>query len=121
MLAEKWVSQKLEAWCPGCRSTYRGEILPFLYADELGTRCPTCGDVLAMEGSDGWRKSSGPCRLLLPECLGGSDLHRKLADLVGSGEGSRVLVDRMDETRIVRPNSLAPLKEFGSAVGDGTR
>lgn len=119
MLAEKRVSTKLEARCPGCLSTHQGEILPFLYADELGYRCPTCGDVLAVGAGDR-REPSGPCLLLLPEGLAGSGLHRKLTELAGSGEGLRVLVDRTGGTRTVRPEYLPQPKGFGFAAWNGT-
>jgi len=121
MLAEQQVSTMLEARCPGCRSTYPAAILPFLYADELGPRCPGCGHVLIVGSRDGRREASSPCRLVLSEGLEGSGLQGMLAELAEGGEGLRVLVDRTGWTRTVRPISSAPTKGCGFAMGDGTR
>ena len=106
MLTEPQVSPALEARCPGCGREHPGASLPFLYADELGPRCPDCGSVLTV-GNDGdpWGRGSSSCRLVLSEGLEGSGLHEELVELTGGGEGLELLVDRTGETRTV---CLAP-------------
>lgn len=103
MLTEPQVSTTLEGRCSGCGHEYPWESLPFLYADELGHRCPGCGSVLLVDNTgDPHGKVREPCRLMLSGRLEGSGLHGRLVELVRGRGGLRVLVDRMGETRTVR-------------------
>ncbi|CAN5674821.1 hypothetical protein BH24ACT22_BH24ACT22_07160 [soil metagenome] len=103
MLTKPQVSTTLEARCPGCSHEYPGASLPFLYADELGHRCPGCGSVLII-GHDGGAhgKVREPYSLVLSGHLEGSGLHEKLAGLVGDDKELELAVDRTGEARTVR-------------------
>lgn len=102
MLTEQQVSTRLEAQCRGCGVVYPGESLPFLYVDELGYRCPDCGNIL-MVGNEGELQGEDPglCRLMLSERLEGSSLHGMLVELSGGEERLELLVDRAGEVRTV--------------------
>ena len=109
MLTEQQVTTGFGAQCRGCGIVYPGESLPFLYVDELGYRCPDCGDIL-MVGSEGdlQVEEPGPCRLMLSERLEGSSLHGMLVELSGGEERLELLVDRADEVRTVSLASSVP-------------
>lgn len=115
-LTESQVSTTLEVLCPGCGHEYPWAILPFLYADELGHRCPDRGSVLIVEAGEPPGKAQGPCHLMLSEHLEGTCLHEKLAELVGGGDGVELLVDRAGETRNV---SVASQESAGFAESHG--
>lgn len=109
MLTEPRTYTTLEARCPACGDSYAGESLLFLYADELGVRCPGCGCVLAVGDAGGQHgEVRNPCHLVLPEGLEGSRLHKKPVELFGGGEELRVVVGRSGETRTIRLEPAGP-------------
>ncbi len=72
----------------------------FLYSDgEEGFRCRDCGDVLAYEPDP---PETSRRSLVVPAGLEGSGLHERLERLAGT-DGTRVLVDRAEGERAVRP------------------
>ncbi len=115
MLTKQRVSTTLEARCSGCGCAYPEMCLPFLYADELGARCPGCGSILIV-GND--ENEPGKVRnsysLMISGRLEGSGLHGRLIELTQEREGFRVLVDRTSETRTVRLATAALAMETGS-------
>jgi hypothetical protein len=115
MLTKQRVSTTLEARCSGCGCAYPEMCLPFLYADELGARCPGCGSILIV-GND--ENEPGKVRnsysLMISGRLEGSGLHGRLIELTQEREGFRVLVDRTSETRTVRLATAAPAMESGT-------
>ncbi len=64
--------------CPECSGTYGGESLPFLYTDGGYSYCP-CGGLLVEDvAPEGERHY----RLVVPELLRGTALHRQLEEFV---------------------------------------
>jgi hypothetical protein len=60
--------------CPDCAAMYDGESLPFLYTDEACAYCP-CGGQLV---EDVEPAAEHHYRLVIPERLWGTRLHRQL-------------------------------------------
>ena len=60
--------------CPDCAAMYDGESLPFLYTDEACAYCP-CGGRLV---EDVEPATEHHYRLIIPEQLRGTRLHRQL-------------------------------------------
>jgi hypothetical protein len=60
--------------CPGCSAVYEGEGLQFLHADEAHWYCP-CGGELVEDVEPATERHY---RLVIPERLRGTTLHRQL-------------------------------------------
>jgi hypothetical protein len=82
--------------CPNCSEVYDGESLLFLYTDGDYRYC-TCGGRL-VEGvaPEGERR----CRLVVPEHLKGTSLHRQLEELLSGKEGAEIETDRREDHHI---------------------
>lgn len=78
--------------CPGCSAVYDGEGMSFLYADEAQAYCP-CGGVLVEDvGSVEERRY----RLVVPEGLRGTALHRQLERYETEGSAEVTVGGRED-------------------------
>ena len=95
------------AQCPNCGNLYDECGLRFLYSDEYGSYCPSCGACL-VEGS-GLSEEEATRRycLIISGGLEGSSLHLHLKKLAKEG-GVPVLVDRTGEVRGTRLEPLGP-------------
>lgn len=71
---------------------------------------------------DGGPREKAPSshRLVLSGGLAGSGLHKKLAELVGVGEGLWLMVDRTGETRTVSLEPLVSSERQDFAARNGT-
>ena len=79
--------------CPDCSGMYGGESLPFLYTDGANGYCP-CGGLLVEDvAPEGERHY----RLVIPELLVGTILHRQLEELVVGEERVEVASGRCDD------------------------
>ena len=82
--------------CPDCSASYAGESLLFLYTDGEYRYC-TCGGRLvedvAPEGEPHYR-------LVIPNQLRGTSLHRQLEKLVADEEGVEVTLSRREDCHI---------------------
>lgn len=82
--------------CPDCPSIYGGESLPFLYTDGDHGYCP-CGGLLVEDvAPEGERHY----RLVIPEPLRGTSLHRQLEELVADEKGVEVAFGRRGDHHI---------------------
>ncbi len=72
--------------CPACSGTYGGESLPFLYTDGDHGYCPCGGRLIEDVAAQGKRHY----RLVVPEPLRGTALHRQLEDLVADEDDVEV-------------------------------
>lgn len=72
--------------CPNCSGIYGGESLPFLYMDGRHGYCPCGGRLVEDVAPEGKRHY----RLVVPEPLRGTALHRQLEDLVADEDGVEV-------------------------------
>ena len=89
------------AQCPNCGNLYDGCGLRFLYYDEYGSYCPSCGGCLVEGAGPSEEETTHRCCLIISEGLEGSELHRHLQKLALSS-GVPVLVDRTGEIRTTR-------------------
>ncbi len=94
MLEEKLVSF---VWrCPDCPGVYDGESLLFLHADGDYRYCLCGGRLVEGVASEGERRY----RLVIPERLRGTSLHRQLEELLSDEEGVEVATGHREDLRI---------------------
>ena len=79
--------------CPDCPGVYDGEILLFLHTDGDYRYC-TCGGRLVEDVAP---KGERCCRLVIPEQLRGTSLHRRLEELLAGKEGVEVVPERRED------------------------
>ena len=82
--------------CPDCSGMYGGESIAFLYTDGARGYCP-CGGLLVEDvAPDGERHY----RVVIPELLVGTLLHRQLEELVMSEDRVEVTSGRWGDRHI---------------------
>ncbi len=82
--------------CPDCPGVYDGESLLFLHTDGDYRYCPCGGRLVEDVAPKGVRR----CRLVIPEQLRGTSLHRRLEELLASEEGIEVASGCQEDQRI---------------------
>ena len=82
--------------CLECAGVYGGESLPFLYSDGDYRYCP-CGSRLVEDVAPGGERCY---RLVIPEHLRGTSLHRQLEERLADEEGVEVVLGRREDRRI---------------------
>jgi len=82
--------------CPDCSGVYDGGSLFFLYADGDYRYC-TCGGRLVEDVAP---ESEQRCRLVIPERLRGTSLHRQLEELLPGEEGVEVSPGRVEDRQV---------------------
>ncbi|HET7480773.1 MAG TPA: hypothetical protein VFJ72_14805 [Rubrobacteraceae bacterium] len=82
--------------CTDCASVYDGESLLFLHGDGFNRYC-SCGGRLV---EDVESRLERHCRLVLPEHLGGTRLHRQLERRLSGEDSVEVSTGRGDDGRI---------------------
>jgi hypothetical protein len=82
--------------CPDCSSMYDGESLPFLYTDGANGYCP-CGGLLVEDVAP---ERERHYRLVIPELLVGTLLHRQLEELVVGEDRVEVTSGRCEDRHI---------------------
>ncbi len=79
--------------CPDCLATYGGESLPFLYTDGDYGYCPCGGRLIEGVAPEGERHY----RLVIPEPLRGTSLHRQLEEFVADEDGVEVALEHRED------------------------
>ena len=82
--------------CPYCSGVYEGEGLLFLYTDEDYRYCPCGGRLVEGVASGGERRY----RLVIPDYLRGTSLHRQLEELLANEEGIEVVPGREEDRHV---------------------
>ena len=82
--------------CPECSAVYEGESLTFLYADGVHRYC-SCGGSL-VEGVE--PEAGRHYRLVIPDQLRGTSLHRRLEDRLSGDERVEVVAGGLNDRHI---------------------
>ncbi len=94
MLKEKTM---IFVWrCPDCLAVYDSEGLLFLYTDEEHGYCPCGGRLAEGVAPEGEQRY----RMVIPERLRGTSLHRQLERFPAAGEDVEVASGRQEDRRI---------------------
>jgi len=82
--------------CPDCSAVYDGEGLLFLYTDEEHGYCPCGGRLVEGVAPEGEQRY----RMVIPERLRDTSLHRQLEEFLTTGENVEVASGYQEDRRI---------------------